>query len=127
MSPARESAAIAEFQAIATERRKGKPSGRWQLPARVHPAIREAAKAHGVSIADVIGETRTKMPSRARKAAMYRLREMGHSLPEIGRMFGGRHHTSVMHAIRIVKRERIAAMIECRDPKSADYSGEWAI
>lgn len=43
----------------------------------------------------------------ARQIAMYLVREhTAYSLPRIGRVFGGFHHTTVLHAIRTVERER---------------------
>ena len=52
--------------------------------------------------------------SRARKIAMYLARELtDESLPEIGRGFGGRDHTTVLHAVRSVTRD------VSRDPQLA--------
>jgi chromosomal replication initiator protein len=42
----------------------------------------------------------------ARQLAMFLTRELtGASLPDIGRAFGGRNHTTVLHAVRRVERE----------------------
>ncbi len=38
---------------------------------------------------------------------MYLIKELTHSsLPEIGRMFGGKHHTTVLHSVQKIDRER---------------------
>lgn len=45
--------------------------------------------------------------SRPRQIAMYVAKELTHaSLPEIGRAFGGKHHTTVLHSIQKIERER---------------------
>jgi chromosomal replication initiator protein len=42
-----------------------------------------------------------------RQIAMYLIRDMtGSSLPEIGRMFGGKHHTTVLHSLQKIERLR---------------------
>lgn len=44
----------------------------------------------------------------ARQIAMYLTREITHrTMPAIGKAFGGRHHTTVMHAIRTVQRRMV--------------------
>ncbi|MBN1528134.1 MAG: chromosomal replication initiator protein DnaA [Thermoleophilaceae bacterium] len=59
-----------------------------------------AAREFGVERAAVLARDRRPGVSNARQVAMYLARELtDHSLPEIGRGFGGRNHTTVMHAI----------------------------
>jgi chromosomal replication initiator protein len=42
-----------------------------------------------------------------RQVAMYLVKEMTNaSLPEIGRAFGGKHHTTVMHSIQKIEKQR---------------------
>ena len=58
-----------------------------------------------------IGELKQKNNSRAvvvpRQIAMYLAKQMTEaSLPEIGRQFGGKHHTTVMHSIAKIDEER---------------------
>jgi chromosomal replication initiator protein len=64
--------------------------------------IQAAACARfGVSKDELLSTARTARISFARQIAMYLVREMtGESLPAIGRHFGGRDHTTVMHACR---------------------------
>jgi len=42
-----------------------------------------------------------------RQIAMYLIRDLtGSSLPEIGRMFGGKHHTTVLHSVQKIEKLR---------------------
>jgi len=72
--------------------------------------IQAAACAHfGVSFEELISSTRSVRVAWPRQVAMYLARELtGESLPAIGRRFGGRDHTTVLHAWRRTS-ARIAA------------------
>ncbi|BCJ27060.1 chromosomal replication initiator protein DnaA [Actinocatenispora sera] len=60
----------------------------------------------GVSMEDLRGHSRTRVLSNARQVAMYLCRELTDlSLPRIGQAFGGRDHTTVMHADRKIRRQ----------------------
>lgn len=62
------------------------------------------ATFYGVSIDDMCGEKRDKQFVAARQIAMYLCRELTDlSLPKIGQLFGGRDHTTVMHADRKIR------------------------
>ncbi|MCF6444700.1 chromosomal replication initiator protein DnaA [Nereida sp. MMG025] len=53
---------------------------------------------------DLIGPRRMRSLARPRQIAMYLAKEMtSRSLPEIGRKFGGRDHTTVMHGVKTIK------------------------
>ncbi len=69
------------------------------------PAIMlETAKFYSVTIEDLTGQSRTRTLVTARQVAMYLCRELTDlSLPKIGEMFGGRDHTTVMHADRKIR------------------------
>ncbi|MGN6371680.1 MAG: chromosomal replication initiator protein DnaA [Solirubrobacteraceae bacterium] len=55
----------------------------------------------GVSSEELVSSTRTARVTWPRQAAMYLARELtSQSLPSIGREFGGRDHTTVMHALK---------------------------
>jgi chromosomal replication initiator protein len=72
----------------------------------LHPEeiIGATAAATGLSPADLTGPSRRQPLVRARQTAMYLCRELTDlSLPKIGRAFGGRDHTTVMHALDRVK------------------------
>lgn len=59
------------------------------------------ADHYGVRVADLKSKRRTAAISTPRQVAMYLCRTLtSHSLPEIGRLFGGRDHTTVLHGCR---------------------------
>ncbi|MHB8235713.1 MAG: chromosomal replication initiator protein DnaA, partial [Solirubrobacteraceae bacterium] len=64
--------------------------------------IQAAVGAHfGLSAGELLSTSRTARISWPRQVAMYLARELtGESLPAIGRQFGGRDHTTVLHACR---------------------------
>jgi chromosomal replication initiator protein len=64
--------------------------------------IQAAVSQHfGVSPGELLSSTRTPRVTWPRQLAMYLARELsGESLPAIGRQFGGRNHTTVLHAWR---------------------------
>ncbi|MBU0751789.1 MAG: chromosomal replication initiator protein DnaA [Gammaproteobacteria bacterium] len=56
-----------------------------------------------IKVADMYSQRRTRAIARPRQVAMWLAREVTpHSLPEIGDAFGGRDHTTVMHACRTI-------------------------
>ena len=62
------------------------------------------ANYYGIKISDMRSKRRTRMISRARQMAMYVAKEMTKkSYPEIGDWFGGKDHTTVIHAYRTIK------------------------
>lgn len=64
----------------------------------------ETASYFGFSIAELQSKSRTRTLVNARQIAMYLLRELTEmSLPRIGAEFGGRDHTTVMHADRKIR------------------------
>ena len=59
-----------------------------------------------VTIEDLTSSDRSRLPTTARQIAMYLCREMTDlSLPKIGAIFGGRDHTTVMHAYRKIDKQ----------------------
>ena len=72
----------------------------------------QTAAYYGLSMEDLCGSSRSRMLVQARQIAMYLCRELTDlSLPKIGQQFGGRDHTTVMHAdkkIRVQLGERRA-------------------
>jgi len=80
---------------------------------------RLAASSFGVSRAELIGPTRAAAPLRARQVAILLTRELTDlSLPQIGRSFGDRDHSTVLNALRRVE-ARLAD-----DPELAERVGE---
>ncbi|HEX8510819.1 MAG TPA: chromosomal replication initiator protein DnaA [Propionibacteriaceae bacterium] len=64
----------------------------------------QTAAYFGLAIDDLCGQSRTHMLVTARQIAMYLCRELTDmSLPKIGQQFGGRDHTTVMHADRKIR------------------------
>ena len=64
------------------------------------------AEYFGVSIDDLCGPGKTKALAQARQISMYLCRELTDlSLPKIGQTFGGRDHTTVMHADKKIRKE----------------------
>ena len=62
------------------------------------------AEYFGISLEDLTGSSRTRVLVSARQIAMYLCRELTElSLPKIGQTFGGRDHTTVMHAERKIR------------------------
>jgi chromosomal replication initiator protein len=60
----------------------------------------------GVSLEDLRGHSRSRVLVNARQVAMYLCRELTElSLPRIGQAFGGRDHTTVMHADRKIRQQ----------------------
>ena len=70
---------------------------------------RKAAEHYNIRLSDMIGPKRLRTIARPRQVAMYLSKQLTlRSLPEIGRRFGGRDHTTIMHGCR--KIEELMAM-----------------
>jgi chromosomal replication initiator protein len=79
---------------------------RPQEPKRVkiEEIQRVVARQYNVSRADLLSSRRTANVVRPRQVAMYLAKTLTlRSLPEIGRRFGGRDHTTVLHAVRKIE------------------------
>lgn len=62
---------------------------------------RRVAEYYNVRLADMLSARRARAVARPRQVAMYLSKQLTtRSLPEIGRKFGGRDHTTVIHAVR---------------------------
>ncbi|MCW3783209.1 chromosomal replication initiator protein DnaA [Defluviimonas salinarum] len=65
---------------------------------------RKVAEHYNIRLSDMIGPKRVRTIARPRQVAMYLAKTLTtRSLPEIGRRFGGRDHTTIMHGIRKVE------------------------
>jgi chromosomal replication initiator protein len=65
------------------------------------------AEYYKIRVADLLSSRRTRSITRPRQIAMSLTKSLTrHSLPEIGNAFGGRDHTTVLHACRKVKELR---------------------
>ncbi len=81
------------------------PGGEDTLPEITGNAIMaETAAYFGLTVEDLCGSSRSRVLVTARQIAMYLCRELTDlSLPKIGALFGGRDHTTVMHADRKIR------------------------
>jgi chromosomal replication initiator protein len=71
---------------------------------RIEDIQRVVARQYNVSRADLLSSRRTANVVRPRQVAMYLAKVLTlRSLPEIGRRFGGRDHTTVLHAVRKIE------------------------
>ena len=76
----------------------------------------QVATSFGISRAELVGSTRAATPLRARQVAIYLTREMTDlSLPQIGRLYGGRDHSTVLNSIR---------RVEARFAEDAELAGQ---
>jgi chromosomal replication initiator protein len=65
------------------------------------------ADYYKIKVADILSKRRSRSVARPRQVAMALAKELtNHSLPEIGNAFGGRDHTTVIHAVRKVDQLR---------------------
>lgn len=76
------------------------------------------AEYYKIKVADLLSKRRSRSVARPRQLAMALAKELtNHSLPEIGDAFGGRDHTTVLHACR-----KIAELREESNDIKEDYS-----
>ena len=62
------------------------------------------AERFGISRAELVGSSRAATPLRARQVAIYLTRELTDlSLPQIGRLYGGRDHSTVLNSLRRIE------------------------
>ena len=68
---------------------------------------KRVAEHYSIRLADMHSPRRARAVARPRQVAMYLSKQLtSRSLPEIGRKFGGRDHTTVMHAVRKIEELR---------------------
>lgn len=65
---------------------------------------RTVAEYYKIKVADLLSKRRNRSVARPRQIAMALAKELtNHSLPEVGDAFGGRDHTTVLHACRMIQ------------------------
>ena len=70
---------------------------------------RKVSEHYNIRLAEMIGPKRVRTFARPRQVAMFLAKTMtNRSLPEIGRRFGGRDHTTVMHGVRRIQELQIS-------------------
>jgi len=80
------------------------PTTKAAEPDLIARVIEAVAQHEGVSAETMLSPLRTREAVAARRKALYLAYKMsGKSLPEIGRRFGGRDHTTVLHAVRTIE------------------------
>ena len=71
---------------------------------KIDDILRVVMKHFGVNRGDLLSSRRNRSIVRPRQIGMWLAKSLtARSLPEIGRRFGGRDHTTVLHAIRKIK------------------------
>ena len=76
-------------------------------PITVELIMKAVADHYHISIRDILGKKRSRNLARPRQIAMAITKELTHlSLPAIGDAFGGRDHTTVMHAVKTIAKLR---------------------
>ena len=105
------SLSVDEVQALLGSALRGGPERRIT----VDEIQKTVADHFSLKQADLLSERRTRAVARPRQVAMYLAKQLtSRSLPEIGRRFGNRDHTTVMHAV-----SRVTELIE-RDASFAE-------
>lgn len=70
--------------------------------------LRTVAEYFKIKVSDLLSKRRNRSVARPRQIAMTLCKELtNHSLPEIGDAFGGRDHTTVLHACKTIKAMRL--------------------
>ena len=73
---------------------------------KIEDILRIISRHYGVSKSDLLSQRRHRSVVWPRQIGMYLAKHLtARSLPEIGRRFGGRDHTTVLHAIRKIEGE----------------------
>lgn len=86
-----------------------------KLPPKISEIQTMVCAVYGLTLNQLLADRRTKDIVLPRQIAIYLCKELtAHSLPQIGRKFGGKDHTTILHAVR-----RIRSQIES-DSKLAD-------
>ncbi len=80
------------------------PRGRSAQATSVEEIQQRVAEGYGISRAELVGSSRAATPLRARQVAIFLTRELTElSLPQIGRLYGGRDHTTVLNSLRRIE------------------------
>jgi chromosomal replication initiator protein len=78
--------------------------GHHRQPTSVEEIQQRVAEGFGISRAELVGSSRAATPLRARQVAIFLTRDLTDlSLPQIGRLYGGRDHTTVINSLRRVE------------------------
>ena len=76
------------------------------MPVTIDKILNEVARTYGTTVENITSEKRNSNITQARKAAIYIVREItGLSYEEIGKAFGGKHHSTVMYNYEQAEKE----------------------
>ncbi|MCZ6641893.1 MAG: chromosomal replication initiator protein DnaA [Gammaproteobacteria bacterium] len=90
---------------------------------RIENIQRTVAEYYNIKISDILSKRRNRSIARPRQMAMSLAKELtNHSLPEIGEAFGGRDHTTVLHACRKIAELRDTNADIAEDHKNLNRS-----
>lgn len=73
----------------------------------VDRVLEATAAIYGVEVRDLRSKSQRPCNVRPRQVAMAVLRTLGMSFPVIGKALGGKHHSTALHAVQRVDRERL--------------------
>ncbi len=77
---------------------------------------KKVAEYYSIRLSDMHSPRRARTVARPRQVAMYLCKQLtSRSLPEIGRKFGGRDHTTVLHAVKKVEELMVTEKTMCED------------
>jgi chromosomal replication initiator protein len=80
------------------------PLGRATQATSVEEIQQRVAERFGISRAELVGSSRAATPLRARQVAIFLTRDLTDlSLPQIGRLYGGRDHSTVLNSLRRIE------------------------
>ena len=92
--------------------------GSLKVDLTIEDIVKKVAEISNVSEKDIVGKSRKMEIAQARQVSMFLSREMlGKSLSGIGMFFGGRDHTTVMHAVKTISHK-----VECSEPVTETVS-----
>lgn len=87
-----------------TVRSEGESASAQYVPITSQKIIRATARHFDVTVPAMVGKSRKGLIVLARQVAMYLTRELTrNSYPSIGRIFGGKDHTTVFHGIKKIR------------------------
>ena len=76
------------------------------VPVTIEKIINEVARTYNVSPTEIRGPKRNSAVAAARRTAIYVVREItGMSMEEIGKEFGGRDHSTIVYAMRVMEKD----------------------
>ena len=91
-------------QDVVKERVGNKPNRELSM----EDVVRKVSELSGISEKGIVGKSRKQEIVEARQTAMFLCRHvLDSSLSSVGIYFGGRDHTTVMHAIKVIEKKQV--------------------